>query len=413
MFTLAKTVSLLVIFFLSFLSGVISCVVVFCLQRKYGISGRFQRIKSLLTCFSGGVFFATSITTLLPEAREKMEEVYEMWDFDSEYPLSELLVGVGFLLILTFENLSHLCCSANNANAVSNASKNCSNENGGYTLSSILDAELVYTKNKNAKTENPKNGPQVNLNVDAKLSTNMDKYTCKSHESSDVNNKNEAEKKKIDVEDIDESKFISNPAERTLQGSHVLNGELSSSTILAEQSDFNVTVSTTAAPIQNSDPTKSKIRGLVLLIALSLHMVFDGLAIGLLEEDKKVWTLLLALSIHKVLVFLSVGIETFELLKSLPKSAILMFFFALVSPVGITIGIAVTESEDELAQSVASAVLQSIATGTFIYVTFFEILQKEYEGGAPGMTKVLFTVVGYALIAGVKVLEGIDFGDNT
>ena len=410
MFTLAKTVSLLVIFFLSFLSGVISCVVVFCLQRKYGISGRFQRIKSLLTCFSGGVFFATSITTLLPEAREKMEEVYEMWDFDSEYPLSELLVGVGFLLILTFENLSHLCCSANNASAVSNASKNCSNEN--TTLSSILDAELVYTKNKNTKTENPKNGSQVNLNVDAKLSTNKDKYSCKSHESSDVNNENEAEKTKIDVEDIDESKFISNPAERTLHGSHVLNGELSSSTI-AEQSDFNVTVSTTAARIQNSDPTKSKIRGLVLLIALSLHMVFDGLAIGLLEEDKKVWTLLLALSIHKVLVFLSVGIETFELLKSLPKSAILMFFFALVSPVGITIGIAVTESEDELAQSVASAVLQSIATGTFIYVTFFEILQKEYEGGSPGMTKVLCTVVGYALIAGVKVLEGIDFGDNT
>ena len=56
-----------------------------------------------------------------------------------------------------------------------------------------------------------------------------------------------------------------------------------------------------------------------------------------------------------MLVFLSVGIETFELIKSLPKSVLVIFFFALVSPVGIAIGVAVTESEDEFAQSVVLA----------------------------------------------------------
>ena len=408
MFTLAKTVSLLVIFFLSFLSGVISCVAVFCLQRKYGISGRFQRIKSLLTCFSGGVFFATSITTLLPEAREKMEEVYEMWDFDSEYPLSELLVGVGFLLILTFENLSHLCCSAHNSNTASKESKRYYYENESH--SKVPENAIVCTKFMTVNTMDFEGSDKVRLNVAAKRSTNIEKYTVISNDQTfDTKPENKGDKTKPTVDEaIDESKSNFHRTNVDLYGSHRLNGEISGFKI-GEQSNVDALVSKTADLDNNSHQNKSKIRGLVLLIALSLHMVFDGLAIGLLEEDKKVWTLILALSIHKVLVFLSVGIETFELMKSLPKSVLVMFFFALVSPIGIAIGVAVTESEDELAQSVASAVLQSIATGTFIYVTFFEILQKEYEGGPPGMTKVLFTVVGFALIAGVKVLEGVDF----
>ena len=410
MFTLAKTVSLLVIFFLSFVSGVISCVAVLYLQRKYGTSGRFQRIKDLLTCFSGGVFFATSITTLMPEAREKMEEVFEIWDVDSEYPMSELLVGVGFLLILAFENISHLCCSAHQAKTAHNGSENCAHKDERHTY--IPDTKVVYTKDNLAEADDAKNRAKVHLSGDAKHGTNNEKWSGMLYENSDTHNENEGtEMKQVIGEEINASKSNSDHTETNLHGSHVLNGELSS-VAEAEQTDFKGTVSKADIRDQNLDPTKTKIRGLVLLIALSLHMVFDGLAIGLLEEDKKVWALLLALSIHKVLVFLSVGIETFELLKSLPKSVLLMFFFALVSPIGITIGVAVTESEDELAQSVASAVLQSVAAGTFIYVTFFEILQKEYEGGHPGMTKVMCTVVGFALIAGVKVLEGVDFGDN-
>ena len=79
--------------------------------------------------------------------------------------------------------------------------------------------------------------------------------------------------------------------------------------------------------------------------------MFDGLARQAYRGREKVWTLLLALSVHEVLVFLSVGIETFELIKSLPKSVLVIFIFAHVSPVGIAIG--------ELAQSVASAMLKA------------------------------------------------------
>lgn len=385
MWSVAKIVSLVVIFVLCLVSGIISCAAVICLKRKYGLSGRFVRTKSLLTCFSGGIFFATSILSLLPEAREKMEEAFELWDFKTEYPLTELLVGVGFLLILTFENISHLCCSAYQIPESSRKAEDSYNTEEKYTFKP--DTKIVYTKNGTVEGTD-----EVSIR-DSKYPACSDCNTEIFTDISDVHSNSNGTKMKPVFDNETEANQI-----HSTKTDDLPNGSLNETTLKIEEADDLI-----------RDPAKSKIRGVVLLVALSFHMVFDGLALGLLDKDKKVWTLLLGLSIHKVIVFLSIGIETVEILNSAFKSVLLLFFFSLVSPIGIIIGIVVTESEDELSQSVASAVLQSVATGTFIYVTFFEILQREYEGGKPDMRKVLCTIVGFALIGGVKVLEGVEF----
>ena len=53
--------------------------------------------------------------------------------------------------------------------------------------------------------------------------------------------------------------------------------------------------------------------------------------------------------------------------------------FSLFSPLGIAIGIGLTEtvSREEEVQSPTVIALQGLATGTLLYVVFFELLEKE------------------------------------
>ena len=64
-----------------------------------------------------------------------------------------------------------------------------------------------------------------------------------------------------------------------------------------------------------------------------------------------------------------------------------IFIFAVTSPIGAGIGITLTGHSTARSASMDLAVgfLQALACGTFLYVTFFEILPREIEGGAHGV----------------------------
>jgi len=55
--------------------------------------------------------------------------------------------------------------------------------------------------------------------------------------------------------------------------------------------------------------------------------------------------------------------------------------------------------EPTVAMRIAGGVLQALATGTFIYVTFFEILQEEIEPLDTSMGKVASTVAGFVAMS--------------
>ena len=64
--------------------------------------------------------------------------------------------------------------------------------------------------------------------------------------------------------------------------------------------------------------------------------------------------------------------------------------FALISPVGAGIGLALAESaasEDSM-QGITITVLQGLATGTLLYVVFFEVIEKERGKGTNGLLQV-------------------------
>lgn len=150
------------------------------------------------------------------------------------------------------------------------------------------------------------------------------------------------------------------------------------------------------------DPVISSIRGLLIVLALSIHELFEGLAVGLESSSSRVWYMFAAVSAHKLVIAFCVGVELVSARTKPWLSFIYTLTFAAVSPIGIGIGLALVGGDGASASGLTSVILQGLASGTLLYVVFFEILQRERAG---------FLQWGMAII-GFFVMFGLQFIGN-
>ncbi|KAL0611366.1 Zinc transporter ZIP3 [Plecturocebus cupreus] len=148
----------------------------------------------------------------------------------------------------------------------------------------------------------------------------------------------------------------------------------------------------------------SPVRLLSLAFALSAHSVFEGLALGLQEEGEKVVSLFVGVAVHETLVAVALGISMARSAMPLQDAAKLAVTVSAMIPLGISLGLGI-ESAQGVPGSVASVLLQGLAGGTFLFITFLEILAKELEDKSDRLLKVLFLVLGYAVLAGMGFLK--------
>lgn len=147
------------------------------------------------------------------------------------------------------------------------------------------------------------------------------------------------------------------------------------------------------------------VQGLVTIMAFSAHSIFDGLAIGLRNSPNQVYTMLFAISMHKLVVAFAVGLELFDQTSSVLMTAIHMSLFSIMSPIGIWIVIfsQMTKGPSE-DQSLLLIILSAIATGTIIYIVFFEILQKDRSGSnVNGLLLWFIMISGFVLMLSVNI----------
>ncbi|XP_061174175.1 zinc transporter ZIP3-like [Saccostrea echinata] len=307
----ARIVGIFVLFFITFLIGLLPFAIVRLCEKKMS-KERMKRWIGILNCFTGGIFFGTAILHLLPEARELIKEAISY-----EYPITEAVTGCGFLITLTLEHLISY-----------------------HGFSHV--GHLHDTGHEN------------------KIEHNDDAWT----------------KKDTKTDEKSQEKA---------------NGTVESVKVEVEQPNFKFLA----------------FRSFLLLLALSFHMIFEGLAVGLQTEEEDAWILLGVLSLHKVAVAFSVGFQLEENLKKFKYVLLSLFLLSIVAPIGVAIGYIVTEAgEDAHGQDIASGVLQSISVGCFLYVTFFEILNNEIHiTKERSHLKVLFTVLGYIVVIGIQFVK--------
>ncbi|NXK90379.1 S39A3 protein, partial [Formicarius rufipectus] len=145
------------------------------------------------------------------------------------------------------------------------------------------------------------------------------------------------------------------------------------------------------------------LRLLWLVFALCTHSIFEGLALGLQEDGSKVISLFLGVAIHETLVAVALGISMAKAVLPLREAAKLALAVSLMIPLGISIGMGI-ESTQSTASNFASLLLQGMASGIFLFITFFEILAKELEDKSQRLLKVLCLVLGYAVLAGLVLI---------
>lgn len=145
--------------------------------------------------------------------------------------------------------------------------------------------------------------------------------------------------------------------------------------------------------------SRSPFRALTLLLSLSFHSVFEGLAVGLQTTVAATVQLCLAVLAHKGLVVFGVGLRLVQTGTGLRWAVFSILCLALMSPLGVALGLAVAGGDSEGGRGLAQAVLEGVAAGTFLYVTFLEILPRELVSPEAPLAKWGCVAAGFAFMA--------------
>ena len=139
----------------------------------------------------------------------------------------------------------------------------------------------------------------------------------------------------------------------------------------------------------------------VLMIALSVHSIFEGLALGLATTEGGVVNMVIAICIHKSAASLSLGIS---LVKTFPNDfklcRWLVFTFSCATPFGVGIGMLVANAGD-----IYSVIFSSIAAGSFVYIGCNEVVVEEFSAEGGRWWKLLAFLIGAAIITSLWFLS--------
>ncbi|XP_034934316.1 zinc transporter ZIP1-like isoform X2 [Chelonus insularis] len=143
----------------------------------------------------------------------------------------------------------------------------------------------------------------------------------------------------------------------------------------------------------------SSLRGLLIVLGLSVHELFEGLAIGLEGSANYVWYMFAAVAAHKFVIAFCIGVELVASRTHQCLSVIYVCTFAIVSPMGIGIGMLLVGGGSTAASGPLPVILQGIATGTLLYVVFFEILHHNRDG----LHQYLSIIIGFMVMFGLQI----------
>ena len=158
---------------------------------------------------------------------------------------------------------------------------------------------------------------------------------------------------------------------------------------------------------------RHKVSTYLLEFGIALHSVLIGVTLGVTTESFVV--LLIALSFHQFFEGMALGAQIVRVERMSLLSAILMIvFFAVTTPIGIAIGIGIhahTYNPKSVSSLLVNGILDSVSAGILIYVALVNLITAEMGVGAHSFhglktrLKVLYFVALYAG-AGAMALLG-------
>jgi solute carrier family 39 (zinc transporter), member 1/2/3 len=246
---------------------------------------------NILLCFGGGVLLATTFLHLLPEIRESIEALIED-DLMPDWGLSlaELLMMIGFFLIYLIEELVHFYLHRHQHKKAK--SKNEKTEGTEKEFDTVSEVGGAFIRGMNARNSAVIN--EFKENRFDQHNNSIDDLIPTHHHSEAISQKNHA--------------------------NHV-NGHGHSHILPLPHSE-------------EEDVLVSSLRGLLIVLALSIHELFEGFAVGLELDAKGVYFMFAAVSAHKFVIAFCIGVELMVQRTKLWLAFVYVLIYSAVSAIG-------------------------------------------------------------------------------
>ncbi|XP_047736750.1 protein zntD-like isoform X2 [Hyalella azteca] len=313
-----------------------------------------------------------------------VHEEHDHADDGHSYPLAELFICIGFFFVYIIEEIIHKVVFRTHSHATS---KKASSEDDSMVL-------------KNRFSDANKLPPITNGTYRSRSLSNVAENGQVG--SSDLSNGgNLPPKDSWATTGVDNPSFIAeNDGDMTMQ--------MSRPSVTPSTAGHGHSHMVDMSSLKARDWVNN-LRSLIIVLALSFHAVFEGLAVGLQQNVADVWYLFYAIAAHKFVIAFCVGLELISGGTKLVLTVVYMITFAMVTPLGIAIGIVVTEgigSPNSLSHLWTVTVLQGMAGGTILYVTFCEVLERERNRKNGRFSKLAALIVGFATMALIQLVGG-------
>jgi len=209
-----------------------------------------------------------------------------------------------------------------------------------------------------------------------------------------------------------------NPDKAMLRASHILSGrreidEMNSLLVNPQKTDVSpdkqqAMKESRESQIQGASEEfvpKSNITPYLLLVALSFHGLFEGIALGLQKGTKDTLFLFIAIISHKWAEAFTLGISFSKAQTDKVTFVRLILLFSFFTPIGIIIGVFLSSSNQ-----LVEAIFLALSTGTFLYVSASEVIVEEFAITKYKYQKFIMYLLGGILIAGLAVIEKMGEG---
>ena len=164
--------------------------------------------------------------------------------------------------------------------------------------------------------------------------------------------------------------------------------------------DFDHATSSANGTSNTEDSTAQKMAfyPYALIVALSIHSVIAGITLGAQTSLANVLLIFVAIAAHKSTAGFALGVSLARNAVPRGRALRLIGLFSVMTPIGIIVGLLVTNALEGRAQIIFQAVFLSLAAGSFIYIAAFDILRDEFLQPGPRAVKWILTVLGFGLM---------------
>ncbi|CAI4229856.1 unnamed protein product [Auanema sp. JU1783] len=160
---------------------------------------------------------------------------------------------------------------------------------------------------------------------------------------------------------------------------------------------------------EDEAPKENVVGSILLVFAISLHALFEGLSVAVITEAPKLLQIAAALFLHKVIIGFSVGVRLVESNMRTIHIAICAFCLSVQVLIGGFGGIGlmdVISGGNKSTAALVACILQGVACGTFLYITTFEVLPHEISKPGKRLAKLCFIYIGVFVVISFMAIFG-------